>query len=395
MRTSVAAAIAWIDANMAATAAEEVALAEAAGRVAAQPILAASAVPAFDRAATDGIAVRAGETLGANSYNPLSFRLASARESLPAQAAVRLDAGDRLPGGADAILPLDHVSLDAAAGRCEIIEPAVSGSLIERAGSHAALGAMLLAPGRRLGPPEIGLLAAAGVRHLPVIRRPKVRVLLAGRGLARPDGALSPGMIGDVDGPLLRSLIERDGGVVRDLRPIERDCESLRAALASGGADIVLLAGGTGPGADDFAAEALAAAGELAIHGVALQPGGSAGMGRLGTGAPVFLLPGTPVDCLWAYELLAGRAIRRLAGRNPALPFRSREMRLDRKIVSNIGMTEICPMQCAEGQAGPIASFAEAGLMAVARADGFVIVPEGSEGLAAGAAVTVYLFDRP
>ena len=117
-------------------------------------------------------------------------------------------------------------------------------------------------------------------------------------------------------------------------------------------------------------------------------------MGRLGTGAPVFLLPGMPVDCLWAYELFAGRAIRRLAGRNPALPFRSREMRLERKIVSNIGMTEIFPMRCAEGQAEPIASFAEAGLMAAARADGFVIVPEGSEGFAAGAAVTVYLFDR-
>jgi molybdopterin molybdotransferase len=393
MRTSVQNAIAWIDANMAAMAAEEVALAEAAGRVAAQPILAASAVPAFDRAATDGIAVRAGETLGASSYNPLSFRSASPDGLLPAQAAVRLDAGDRLPGGADAILPLDHVSLDAADGHCEIVEPATAGSLIERAGSHAALGAMLLAPGRRLGPPEIGLLAAAGVRHLPVIRRPKVRVLLAGCGQAQPDDA--SGIAGDVDGPLLRGLIERDGGIVPELRQIERDRESLRAALAAVDADIVLLAGGTGPGADDFAAEALAAAGELAIHGVALQPGGSAGMGRLGTGAPVFLLPGMPIDCLWAYELFAGRAIRCLAGRNPALPFRSRDMRLERKIVSNIGMTEIFPMRCAEGQAEPIVSFAEAGLMAAVRADGFVILPEGSEGLAAGAAVTVYLFDRP
>ena len=193
---------------------------------------------------------------------------------------------------------------------------------------------MLVAAGWRLGPPEIGLLAAAGVRHLPVIRRPEVRVLLAGRGLAQPDASPTAGAIGDVDGPLLRSLIERDGGVVRDLRPIERDRESLRAALASGGADIILLAGGTGNGADDFAAGALAATGELAIHGVALHPGESAGMGRLDPDTPVFLLPGTPLDCLWAYELFAGRAIRRLAGRNPALPFRSQEMRLERKIVS-------------------------------------------------------------
>jgi molybdopterin molybdotransferase len=252
---------------------------------------------------------------------------------------------------------------------------------------------MLVAAGRRLGPPEIGLLAAAGVRHLPVIRRPEVRVFLAGRGLARVDASPNAAAIGDgdVDGPLLRSLVERDGGVVRDLRPIERDCESLRAALASGGADIVLLAGGTGHGADDFAAEALAAAGELAIHGVALHPGESAGMGRLDPATPVFLLPGMAVDCLWAYELFAGRAIRRLAGGNPALPFRPQAMRLERKIVSGIGMTEIFPMQCREGHAAPIASFAEAGLMAAARADGFVIIHEGSEGFAAGSDVTVYL----
>ena len=352
-------------------------MAEAAGRVVAQQLLAASAVPAFDRAATDGLAVRASETLGASSYNPLSFRLASPDELLPALGAVQINAGDRLPRGADAILPLDHVSLDAAAGRCEIIEPAVSGSLIARVGSHAAQGAMLVAAGRRLGPPEIGLLAAAGVRHLPVIRRPEVRILLAGRGLAKSDASPTAGAVGDVDGPLLRSLIERDGGVVRDLRLIERDRESLRAALASGGADIVLLAGGTGGGADDFAAEALAAAGELAIHNVALHPGEFAGMGRLDPDTPVFLLPGTPVDCLWAYELFAGRAIRRLAGGNPALPFRSRAMRLERKIVARIGMTEIFSMQCREGHAAPIASFAEAGLMAAVRADGFVDHPRG------------------
>jgi molybdopterin molybdotransferase len=121
MRTSVAAAIAWVDANTKAMAAEEIALTEAAGRVAAQQVLAASAVPAFDRAATDGLAVRASETLGASSYNPLSFRLASPDELLPALGGVPVNAGDRLPGGADAILPLDHVSVDAAAGRCEII----------------------------------------------------------------------------------------------------------------------------------------------------------------------------------------------------------------------------------------------------------------------------------
>jgi molybdopterin molybdotransferase len=97
MRTSVEKAIAWIDANAQAMAAEEIPLSDAGGRVAAQEIFAASAVPPFDRAATDGIAVRAGETLGASSYNPLNFQLASPDELLPALGAVQVNAGDRLP----------------------------------------------------------------------------------------------------------------------------------------------------------------------------------------------------------------------------------------------------------------------------------------------------------
>jgi hypothetical protein len=98
---------------------------------------------------------------------------------------------------------------------------------------------------------------------------------------------------------------------------------------------------------------------------------------------------------LWSYELFAGRAIRLLGGRDPGLPFRSRSMITARKIVSSIGMTEICPVCCPiEGEVEPIASFTEIGLMAAVRADGFVIVPETREGYPPGASVNVYLYDN-
>ena len=41
----------------------------------------------------------------------------------------------------------------------------------------------------------------------------------------------------------------------------------------------------------------------------------------------------------------------------------------------------------------PVTSFDEAGLFAATMADGFVIVPEGSEGFAQGATVEVYLHE--
>ncbi len=98
---------------------------------------------------------------------------------------------------------------------------------------------------------------------------------------------------------------------------------SFAEAFAGAGADIILVVGGTGLGHQDKSAAALVAAGTLDIHGVALVPGETAGFGRTATGVPVQLLPGTPSACLWSYELFAGRAIRRLGGRDPALPYRA------------------------------------------------------------------------
>ena len=155
----------------------------------------------------------------------------------------------------------------------------------------------------------------------------------------------------------------------------------------------MLVIGGTGRGRDDHAAAALAAAGKCAIHGVALLPGETTGLGHNVGGVRVVLLPGAPAACLWSYELLAGRAIRRLGGRNPELPFQSREVVTARKIVSSLGMTEICAVRFGDGETvEPLPSFAEIGLMAAVGADGFVIVPQGSEGFPEGARITVHLY---
>jgi len=392
-RARVEDALAWIDAHAPPLGREEVPVADAAGRVLCEDVLAEADLPPFDRAAVDGIAVRADETVGASTYNPLLLRLAAGGAGdLAAGTAVRVCAGDPLPRGADAVVPLDHVEAGEE-GACAVIEPAVGGNEVERAGSLGARGSILLAAMRQLRPGDIGALAAAGRARVAVVGRPRVRCVLSG-AVAEAGTPPAPGAVHDGNGPMLRSLIERDGGVGAELRRVERKREALRAALEPPGVDIVLVAGGTGRGGNDHAAAALAEAGELAIDGVALRPGATAGIGRTKAGVPVLLLPGTPAACLCAYELIAGRAIRRLGGRNPALPLVSRTMTAARKIVSEIGVTEVVPVRCANrAEVEPMPSFAAAGLRAVTEADGFVVVPEGSEGYQRGAMVTVYLYD--
>jgi len=392
MRSGVNEVTEWIEQHVRRLDSERVPLADAAGRVAAAAVAAVVRVPPADRAAADGVALRADETIGASGYNPLELRLVSSGAPPARGSAVIIAAGDRLPAGTDAVAALDQVQIGVD-GRCEIAEPVGSGNLVERAGTHVEAGAPLVGSGQRLDAYAIGALAASGVDALRVVRRPLVRLVLTGRALAEPGRPLAAGGVYDADGALLEALIARDGGQAGPARWTAGDRAALAAALVDDGADIVLVVGGTGPGADDASAATLASVGELAIHGVAVRQCETAGVGVVPPATSVFLLPGAPAACLWAYELFAGCAVRRAGGRPAALPFRARPMALDRKLVSAIGMVDICPVVCrAEGRIEPITPFAEAGLAAALRADGIVIVPEGSEGYARDSEVLVYLF---
>lgn len=377
-RASLSDALAWIDANLAALGEENVALEMALGRIAARDIAAEMPLPPCDRASIDGFALRARASLGASIYNPLSFQVVAPTNSLAEFGAFRVAAGSALPAGCDAVVSLDCVQPSAAG--CELVEPAAPGDNVERAGSHAGSGTVLVAAGRCLDPADIGSLAAAAFSSIPAIRRPMARLALAGGGVA------------SVAAPLLQALIARDDAIVEALHIVDRSPDAIAALLAEPGADLIVVVGGTGPGSDDHAPAALAQAGELVFHGVAVRPGETTCIGRTARGVPVVLLPGTPIACLWSYEFFAGRALRRLGSRSPMPPFRQCKMTITRKLVSAIGLAEVFPVRFRDGlEAEPIASFGETGMVAASRADGFVIVPEGSEGVSPGAQVTVYL----
>jgi molybdopterin molybdotransferase len=367
------AAIAWVNAATGSLDREDVPLPTAAGRVLTQALHAPRPIPGNDRAALDGFAVQASATFGASSYNPIRLPL------------IGVAAGDALPAGTDAVVPLQLAEPDDQAF-IEIVEAFAAGDNVEQQGAVATAGATLLAAGTRLAAHHLGLLGVAGLSRVAVIRRPRVRIL---RTKPSQDGASEAG-----NGWMIRAAVKRDGAMIEKCAAIDRDQSAIEAALVETDSDIALVIGGTGRGRNDHSAAALANVGELAIHGVALRPGETTGLGRTVSGMLVALLPGAPASCLWAYELLAGRAIRRLGGHAAGLPYRSREVIAARKIVSSLGLTEICPVRFRAADAvEPLPSFAETGLMAAARAAGFVIVPQASEGYPQGARLTAHLYE--
>ncbi len=413
-RHTVAAALAWLDAQLNALETEVVALHDASGRVLAAPIVSAVDVPGFDRATMDGYAVVARSTEGATAYNRLPLTVIG--DSMPgrpfdrvvtAGEAVRIMTGAPMPAGADSVLPAELVEDTAtdighppspgfggtgpADGRAITALDAVSpGKNVGRRGEDIGRGTTLLERGRVLRPQDLGVVSSIGQGDIQAIRRPRVRLAITGNELL-PSGSQPRGFqIVDSNGPMLAALIARDGGFV-DFPGLVRDNREALLQSLRADADVVIVTGGSSVGIEDLAPMLVAEHGELAVHGIAMRPSSPTGLGRIDRRL-IFLLPGNPVSSLCAYDFFAGRAIRALGGRDKAWPYRSVRGLLARKISSPIGRLDYARVKITDGLVEPISVGGASLLSSTTRADGFVIVGDDSEGFAAGSEVEVWLY---
>lgn len=380
-RVSLDRAQACVDAHALRLASVDVHVGEAAGRILSSPLEAVADQPPSARVSEDGYAVRADDTVGASTYNPVVLRPRGPSDPPSAGAAALVVAGAPLPEGTDAVLGFDSAQATEAGVEC--IAAVASGAGVEPQGRQVRAGTSVAAAGRRLLPHEAAWLATVGVERVSVVARPRVRVVIAG---AKGGGAVAPR---DAHGPLLRALVERDGGAPEVREAGASLGHAIRLALEPPAPELVIVTGRTGTGQDDAAPLALAEVGELLLHGIALRPGGTAAVG-LASGILVALLPGDPLGCLVSYELVAGRAVRGAAGLEPGLPHRRREAKLARKLASSVGLVEVCQVRLAAGAAEPLGIADFGGLSLAARADGFVVVPAALEGHPAGQTVTVH-----
>jgi molybdopterin molybdotransferase len=319
--------------------------------------VAASQHPAQAIALRDGFAVDAGAIADAGPYTPVPLTLT----------ARRIDAGDALPDGTDAVLPLDAVTLRGKSA--EAVATVSPGEGVLLAGGDAVPQTPLRSAGQRLRVVDVAAIQAARVQAVSV-REPRIGVALGGvGGTAVIDAVLS----------MLVHLIFDAGGNVPN-NPI-----ALAAALADEKADAIMVVGGTGSGRRDAAVQELARLGQVEAHGIAVSPGETAAFGFVGR-RPVLLLPGR-IDAALAIWLLLGRHIvAKLAGGKvedmPAM------LPLRRKVTSGIGMTELIPVRCEDGMAEPLGS-GYLSLTALSRSDGWIVIPPDSEGFAAGSEVAV------
>ncbi len=373
---------------------ERVPLAEAAGRVAAEPARSAVDLPPFDRSAMDGYAVRAADTAPG-----VALRLAGgvaagevATAELEPGTAARISTGAAIPPGADAILQSElALERDGTVAPERALEP---GMHVRYRGEDVHAGDELAPAGSPLSLPRISALASAGVGEVSVHRRPRLHLIVTGSELLPLGAPPEPGRIHESNGLMVRLLASRAGAEVVDHGVIGDDRETTRSAVEKGlQGDVLVVSGGVSVGPHDHVKPAFESCGvDEVFWRVRIKPGKPLWFGRRGD-TLVFGLPGNPLSTIVCFCVFIEPALRRLAGDAHARP-RLDPGRLTTAARASDNRTTYLTATLRPGadgvlEATPTERQGSHMTGALGESDGFAVAPEEAGELAAGAPVDV------
>jgi molybdopterin molybdotransferase len=380
----------------------EVPLADAVGRVLAEPVAAAEDVPPFVNTAVDGYAVRAADIAAAPARLKVVGEVAagwSTDRMLGAGEAIRIMTGAPMPPGSDTAVMVEDTE---RVGDDEVLihKSVPLGAAVRAAGDDIAAGIELFATGTEVRPAVAGVLASVNARRVRVHRTPRVAVLSTGDELVDDGSALRPGQIRESNKTMLLPLVAATGCEAVDLGVVRDDEVALEEVLRQAAAtcDAIVTSGGVSMGEYDVVKAVLSRIADMRWMQISIQPAKPFAFGLLASGerhVPVFGLPGNPVSSLVSFELFARPALRKMMG----------HAQLDRPIVNAVadaglprranGRTQYMRVTGHFGDDGRyhVASVGAQGshqLAASSLADALSIVPDG-EGIPPGGSVVTML----
>jgi molybdopterin biosynthesis enzyme len=276
-----------------------------------------------------------------------------------------------MPQSCDCVIDSDAV--EPTGSLFQVSAEAIPGQGVRRVGGDIVEGSSL-AVGRPIRGLDL-LVARAAELDRFAVRRPRLRLINI------------PAAAGNaVTAQLLAERASAAGAEIICVEAGGRDALSIATAFDAEPRDLIVTVGGTGVGRTDATIEALASRGGLLAHGIALQPGRTAAIGRIAKNA-VIALPGAPDQALAGWWTLALPVLDRLSDREKR---RTTKLPLARKIASSVGIAEIVLLKNVDDAWMPLAT-GDLSLDAIAAADAWLAVPGGSEGYAAGTPLNAYM----
>jgi putative molybdopterin biosynthesis protein len=374
-------------------ASEIVPVPEAVGRVLASPVHAAISAPSYHAAAMDGVAVKAEATYGTSEGHP--------KDLVPGRNAFFVNTGNVLPAGTDAVIMIENVQVQGEQ-RVVIEAPAFPWQNVRKIGEDIVATELLFPRHHRITPYCLGALLTGGVLRVPVLKKPRVRIIPTGTELvdwrATPLTAVRPGQVLETNSFVLGRLAEDCGGTYTRQEMVADETASIKAAVEAAiaaGCESVLILGGSSAGAEDYARAVVEDLGEVLVHGVTIMPGKPAVVGVVRE-TPVFGIPGYPVSAIIVFEQLVRPLLAALL-KQPEPPRETVTVAPTRKIASKLGLEEFVRVKLGEVGGRIVATplpRAAGSITSITEADGIVRIPANTEGIQENAPVTAELL-RP
>jgi molybdopterin molybdotransferase len=391
-------AIAAILRRVPAPSAEPVALADAAGRVLVEPVIATHDQPPFNASAMDGYAMRAADVVSGHRLRLVGTSQAGAgfAGSVGEGEAVRIFTGAPLPPGADTVIMQEEAV--AGDGFVSFTAPARLGHSVRPLGQDFARGQAVVEAGTRLAPMQLAVAAAANAATLMVAKRPKVALLATGDELVIPGAALGPDQIVASNSYGLRPLLlpyaetVTDHGIARDHRG---DLSARLEAIFADGPDILITTGGASVGDHDIVQDILGELGvTLDFWKINMRPGKPLIFGTRGK-TLIFGLPGNPVSAMVTAMVFIRPALRKWLGYPEPSHWR---LPLAAATPPNTARRHFMRAQLLHGITGPqllpIAQTDSGHTSSLARADMLIVQPEHDAGQPVGSLVEAIPLDH-
>ncbi|MCF6263268.1 MAG: molybdopterin molybdotransferase MoeA [Xanthomonadales bacterium] len=279
-------------------------LAQAAGRVLRQEVVAERDQPPFDRVMMDGIAIDS----SAIAAGLRQFTLAGTQSAgdiplvLPNNhSCIEIMTGAVLPIGCDAVIPVERISISADQAILEDGLQVGRGQHIHPQGSDYLQAASLLAAGCLIRAPEQAVLASSGVTEVLVSPLLTAGIISPGNELVQPGEPIAAHQIWRSNDLAVAAALASRGDLSTICYPVADDRDKVAAQIKTVLAenDCLILCGAVSKGKYDFVPAVLAECGvQKVFHRVAQRPGKPLWFGVSANGKPVFALPGNPVSVL-------------------------------------------------------------------------------------------------
>lgn len=396
-------ASAAIAASMPPLEAEEVLLADAAGRVLRQPACAERDQPPFDRVMMDGIAVDFATFDGGQRR----FRIAGTHHagdpeltlSDPSEC-IEVMTGAVLPRGSNCVIPVERLSISKEFAEIEAGYETQQYRFIHKQGSDFRAGVEVLTPGNTITPLDIAVIASCGLGSIQVSRLPVVRIISTGNELVAAGQSIEPHQVRLSNGPSLVAMLARQGFNDCAHDHLADDEQLLADGIGAhlSAADVLILSGGVSMGKADFVPQVLAELGVSKVfHKISQRPGKPMWFGLGPRKQAVFALPGNPVSSLVCCRQYVLPALHRTSGRHARA---TEVVVLDETVIFEPALTNFLPVRVqtdANGvlRARPVSTNTSGDFAALSGTDGYVELARETIEFKAGCRVPLHRWDTP